>query len=169
MLPSVLPPPHRLVAQFEDGRITREQLQAAMAIHQQRILVEIAEARSNPMLAYLDEKLGKFAARRLERRYGERLIRMVLAALADIRGFPPADLLWNAGHPDIPLHCFFRMRREPVFRLLRITMDLRGVTVVIEHGRASKRDTSRQEIRLWRDRFGKLRPGPGECPGASRN
>ena len=29
-------------------------MQAAMAIHQQRILVEIAEARSNPMLAYLD-------------------------------------------------------------------------------------------------------------------
>ena len=58
-----------------------------MAIHQRRLLVEIAEVRQNPVLAYLDEKLGKFAAGRLERRYGERLIRMVLRALADIENF----------------------------------------------------------------------------------
>lgn len=130
-----------------------------MAIHQRRLLVEIAEVRQNPVLAYLDEKLGKFAAGRLERRYGERLIRMVLRALADIENFPPADLLWNAGHSDVPLHCFFRVRREPVFRLLRITMNPHGVTVIIEHGRASKRRTTRQEIHLRRDRFGKLHPG----------
>ena len=165
----MLPPPHRLVAQFEKGRITREQLQAAMAIHQRRLLVEIAEARSNPVLAYLDEKLSKFAASRLERRHGERLIRMVLRALSDIQDFPPADLLWNANHPDVPLHCFFRVCREPVFRLLRITMSPLGVTVIVEHGRASKRSTTRREIHLLRDRFGKLHPAASGFRGVSHN
>ena len=161
----LLPPPHRLVALFERGSITREQLQAAMTIHQQRLLVEIVEARENPVLAYLDEKLSRYAAYRLERRHGERLIRMVLKALADIDGFPPADLLWNANHPDVPLHCFFRIRREPVFRLIRITMDPLGVTVVIEHGRAAKRHATREEIHLMRDRFGLL-SASGFRPGA---
>ena len=59
-----------------------------MTIHQQRLLVEISEARENPVLSYLDEKLSRFAANRLERRHGERLIRMVLGALADIENFP---------------------------------------------------------------------------------
>lgn len=152
----LLPPPHRLVALFERGNITREQLQAAMTIHQQRLLVEIAEARENPVLAFLDEKLSRYAAHRLDRRHGERLIRMVLKALADIEGFPPADLLWNANHPDVPLHCFFRIRREPVFRLIRITMDPIAVTAVVEHGAAAKRHTTREEIKLVRDRFGHL-------------
>ena len=152
----LLPPPHRLIALYENGGITRAQLQAAMTIHQQRLLVEIAEARENPVLSCLDEKLSRYAAGRLERRHGERLIRMVLGALADIENFPPADLLWNAGHPDVPLHCFFRLRREPVFRLIRLTMDPLGVKVIIEHGRSSKRQTTRQEIQLLRDRFGNL-------------
>ena len=86
---------------------------------------------------------------------------MVLGALADIDNFPPADLLWNAAHPDVPLHCFFRLRREPVFRLIRLKVDPLGVKVLIEHGRAAKRQTTRQEIQLVRDRFGRLSAGSG--------
>ena len=157
----LLLPPHRLVALFEKGGITRAQLQAAMSVHQQRLLVEIAEARKSPALSFLDEKLSRYAASRLERRHGEKIIRMVLRALADIDGFPPADLLWNAEHPDVPLYCFFRLRREPVFRLISLTVDPLGVKVVIEHGRAAKRHTTRQEIQLLRDRFGKLTVGTG--------
>ena len=157
----LLLPPHRLVALFEKGGITRAQLQAAMSVHQQRLLVEIAEARKSPALSFLDEKLSRYAASRLERRHGEKIIRMVLRALADIDGFPPADLLWNAEHPDVPLYCFFRLRREPVFRLINLTVDPLGVKVVIEHGRAAKRHTTRQEIQLLRDRFGKLSAGTG--------
>lgn len=130
-----------------------------MAIHQQRLLVEIAEARQNPVLAYLDEKLSRFAASRLESRHGERLIRQVLTALAEIENFAPADLLWNAGHRDVPLYCFFRLRREPVFRLIRLKIDPLIVTAVVEHGRAAKRHTTRQEIQLLRDRYGNLRAG----------
>lgn len=156
---SLLPPPNRLFALFEKGQITREQLQAAMVIHQQRLLVEIAEARQNPVLTYLDEKLSRFAASRLEQRYGERIIRQILVALSEITNFPPADLLWNAGHRDVPLYCFFRLRREPVFRLIRIKMDPLAVTAVVEHGRAAKRHTTRQEFKLVRDRFGNLSAG----------
>ena len=156
---SLRPPPHRLCALFESGRITREQLQAAMRIHQQRLLTEIVEARANPVMAYLDLKRSKFAAALLERRHGARLIRQVLSALADLEGFQPAELLWNASHRDVPLHCFFRMRREPIFRLIRITMDPLTVTVVIAHGRAAKRHTTRQELLLVRDRFGNLSAG----------
>lgn len=157
----LLLPPHRLVALFERGGITRAQLQAAMNVHQQRLLMEIAEARKSPVLSFLDEKLSRYTASRLERRHGEKIIRMVLRALADIDDFPPADLLWNAEHPDVPLHCFFRLRREPVFRLISLTVDPLGVKVVIEHGRAAKRHTTRQEIQLLRDRFGKLSAGAG--------
>lgn len=160
MTRSLLPPPHKLFALFESGRITREQLQAAMGIHHQRLLVEIAEARENPLRAYLDEKLSRFAAARLERRHGEGLVRQVLAALAEIDQFPPADLLWNAGHRDVPLHCFFRLRREPVFRVIRIEREPLVVKVVLEHGRAAKRHTTRQEILLHRDRFGNLSAAP---------
>lgn len=156
---SLLPPPNRLFTLFESGQITREQLQAAMVIHQQRLLVEIAEARQNPVVAYLDEKLSRFAAARLERRHGERLVRQVLAALAEIDQFPLADLLWNAGHRDVPLYCFFRLRREPVFRLIRIELQPLMVKVVLEYGRAAKRHTTRQEILLQRDRFGNLSAG----------
>ena len=133
----LLLPPHRLMALFEKGGITRAQLQAAMSVHQQRLLLEIAEARKRPALSFLDEKLSRYVASRLERRHGEKIIRMVLRALADIDGFPPADLLWNAEHSDVPLHCFFRLRREPVFRLISLTVDPLGVKVVIEHGRAA--------------------------------
>ena len=157
----LLLPPHRLMALFEKGGITRAQLQAAMSVHQQRLLLEIAEARKRPALSFLDEKLSRYVASRLERRHGEKIIRMVLRALADIDGFPPADLLWNAEHSDVPLHCFFRLRREPVFRLISLTVDPLGVKVVIEHGRAAKRRTTRQEIQLFRDRFGKLTVGAG--------
>ena len=157
----LLLPPHRLMALFEKGGITRAQLQAAMSVHQQRLLLEIAEARKRPALSFLDEKLSRYVASRLERKHGEKIIRMVLRALADIDGFPPADLLWNAEHSDVPLHCFFRLRREPVFRLISLTVDPLGVKVVIEHGRAARRHTTRQEIQLLRDRFGKLTVGTG--------
>lgn len=130
-----------------------------MVIHQQRLLVEIAEARQNPVRAYLDEKLSRFAAARLERRHGERLVRQVLCALSELDHFPPSELLWNANHRDVPLHCFFRLRREPVFRIIRIEMQPLSVNVVLERGAASKRHTTREEYVLTRDRYGALSVG----------
>lgn len=128
-----------------------------MTIHQQQLLVEIAEARRNPVLAYLDDKLSKFTANRLERRHGERLIRQILRALSELENFPPANLVWNAGHRDVPLHCFFRIRREPVFRILRIERTCPYVKIVIEHGKAAKRHTTRQTLFLEQTRYGDLK------------
>jgi hypothetical protein len=155
----LLPPPHRLVALFESGRITRAQLQEAMSCHQRDLLSEIEQARRNPLLAYFDEHLSRYLVARLERNYGELLIRQVLAALSNLAGFPPANLLWNAGHRDVPLHCFFRIRREPVFRLVQLETGPLTVSVTVEHGKASKRLTTREEFLLHRDRFGNLVAG----------
>ena len=153
----LLPTPAQLFRLFENGDITRAQLQAAMMMHQHHLLGEIAEARRNPVAAYLDDRLSKRAASRLERRHGEGFLRQVLVAMGEIPGFPPSDLLWNAGHRDVPLHCFLRVRREPVFRILRIHSEPFYVKVLVEHGAARKRDTTREEVILRRNRFGRLR------------
>jgi hypothetical protein len=153
----LLPTPVQLFRLYENGDITRAQLQAAMAMHQHHLLVEIAEARRNPIAAYVDDKLSKRAAARLERRHGEGFVRQVLVAMGEIPGFPPSNLLWNAGHQDVPLHCFMRVRREPVFRILRIDVQPVMIKVLVEHGAARKRDTTREEVSLRRNRWGKLR------------
>ena len=153
---NLLPTPTQLFRLFENGDITRAQLQAAMSMHQHHLMLEIAEARRNPLGAYLDDRLSKRAAIRLERRHGEGFVRQVLAALGEIPGFPPSNLLWNAGHRDVPLHCFLRVRREPVFRILRIDVEPVHVKVLLEHGAAPKRRTNREEVTLRRNRYGKL-------------
>ncbi|NNC88095.1 MAG: hypothetical protein HKN82_06500 [Akkermansiaceae bacterium] len=155
-MPHLLPTPVQLFRLFENGDITRAQLQAAMSMHQHHLMIEIAEARRNPLAAYVDDRLSKRAAHRLERRHGERFVRLVLSALGEIPGFPPSNLLWNAGHRDVPLHCFLRVRREPVFRVIRIDTHPVVVKVLVEHGAARKRDTTREEITFRRNRFGKL-------------
>ena len=163
-----VPPPPRLFELLESGVISRQQLQAAMSYHQRLLLVEIAEARRNPVRSYLEERLNRFAAARLERRHGERLVRQVLVALGRMEGFPLANLLWNASHRDVPLHCFFRTRREPVFRILRLQREALMVSVVLEHGRAPKRHTTREEVRLRRDRHGGL-VAAGRAKGPARD
>ena len=90
-----------------------------MAEHAKGLIEEIEEDRKNPIAAYVDKVLSKQAANKLARRYTEPVVREVLAALAEVPDFPPAHLLWNAEHRDVPLHCFLRMRTEPVFRVLR--------------------------------------------------
>ena len=50
-----------------------------------------------------------------------------LGTLGAIETFPPAQILWNAGHADVPLHCFFRSKIEPVFRITRLEIQPPGV------------------------------------------
>jgi len=70
-------------------------------------------------------------------------------ALSEVGDFPPAERLWNASHPDLPLHSFMRMRRKPVFRLLSIHQDspahLRCLT---EHG-AEEDPDARPKRTTW--------------------
>ncbi|MEM1085691.1 MAG: hypothetical protein AAGI48_16405 [Verrucomicrobiota bacterium] len=128
------PTPPQLFDEFEDGRITREQLHAGLEWHAKGLVEEIIEAHENPVAAWWDTIFAKRAASRWTSRHGIWRIRHILFALSKVRDFEPANLLWNALHPDVPVHCFFRMRREPVFRMLRIE-NRRGILRVrVAHG-----------------------------------
>jgi hypothetical protein len=153
---STPPTPAQLFRQFDGGKITREQLHAAMADHARSLIEDIEDARRNPVLAYVDKLLSKQAAGKLRREHSEAVVREVLAALAEIPDFPPSHLLWNADHRDVPLYCFLRPRREPVFRILRLEVSVHRVLVSIEHGPAKRRDAIRESFTLRRHTDGQL-------------
>lgn len=116
----IQPTPPQLFDEFDAGRITREQLHAGLAWHARGLVEEIIEAHSNPLATWWEGMLAKRAAARLAGRHGIWRVRHVLAALSRIPDFEPARYLWNALHADVPLHVFFRLRSQPVFRLLKI-------------------------------------------------
>lgn len=118
-MPEPMIPP-QLFEEFEAGRITREQLHAAMAWHARELLVEVEEAVEDPKATWWETMLAKRASSRIANRHGARRVRSVLHALSRLDGFDHARYLWNALHPDVPLHCFFRMRRAPLFRLVAL-------------------------------------------------
>lgn len=145
--------PRLLFQQLDSGRISREQFRAAMDEHVREIIGEMIDDHANPAMAFLEQMLSRRAASKLLRRHEEPVIREVLMALAEIEDFPPARWLWNAAHPHIPLHAFFRSRREPVFRILHLEALPQIVMVTVEHGLAG---AQREEFRLRRDRRGRL-------------
>jgi hypothetical protein len=68
-----------------------------------------------------------------------------------IDGFPPAQILWNAGHADVPLHCFIRSRKEPVFRVKRLALKPMRVEIDVEYGANKKTETTRETISFQRN------------------
>lgn len=135
---AMIPTPRQLCAQFERGELERDEFQALMAVHARELIAEMEEDRMNPAAAWIERLLSGRAAARLVRRHGSRLLREVLVALSEVPDFPPARYLWNAGHPDVPLHCFLRIRREPVFRIVSIELKGREIVVATEHGAAPR-------------------------------
>lgn len=156
----MIPTPSQLFELFERGEIEREELQALMALHARELIQEMEEDYQHPAAAWMERLLAKRAASRLVRRHGERLLRELLGGLAEVADFPPARHLWNAAHPDVPLHCFLRIRREPVFRILSIDSKSGQITVTIEHGEAAKGKATRRTFLLKRDDRWKLRAEP---------
>jgi hypothetical protein len=152
----LLPTPAQLFREFERGRISRAQLHALMNEHAVALIAEMLEARRNPVAAWFDEQLSRQAAARLIRKHGEPVLREVLATLGELPHFPPARLLWNAGHPDVPLHCFLRTRREPVFRIVDFEARPSVVRLRIEYGPARRRDAYRESLVLRRTLGGAL-------------
>ena len=123
-----------------------------MAVHAQGIIEEIIEEKRNPVAARFERMQARRAASRLAKRHGEALVREILSGLAEVPDFPPSSLLWNAIHWDVPLSCFLRMRREPVFRVLKIEERGRlGARVEVEHGQAKRREATREEFVMRRD------------------
>lgn len=158
----MIPTPKQLFAQFERGEIEREELQALMAVHARELIGEMEEDYQNPAAAWIERLMARRAAGRLVRRHGSRLLREVLMALAEVEGFPPARHLWNASHPDLPLHCFLRMRREPVFRIARIEHRSEEIEVTTEHGDAGRGRATRTMFLLKRDDHWHLKAVPLE-------
>lgn len=146
-----LPTPPELFRQFERGDISREELQATMALHARGLIDQMEEERQNPKTSYLERLRNFAAARKLARKHGSKAIREILTAMGLIEGFPPAQILWNAGHADVPLHCFFRSRLEPVFRITRLEVHPMKVAIEVEYGAHDKKKTTRETIRFQRN------------------
>lgn len=156
-LSKMIPTPRQIFASFERGVMDRDEMHSLMALHAHELIAEMEENYQNPAAAWIESLLARRSARRLVRRHGSRLLREVLSALADVPEFPPARYLWNAVHPDVPLHCFLRMRREPVFRILSFEVLAGFIRVVVEHGEAAKGKGTRQTFALKRDPLWKLK------------
>lgn len=122
-----------------------------MALHARGLITEMETEQRNPKTSYMERLRNFAAARKLAKKYGTAKLRETLAAMGRIEGFPPAQILWNAGHSDVPLHCFFRSRHEPVFRITRMEMTAMRVEVDIEYGPHDKKATIRESITLQRD------------------
>lgn len=128
-----------------------------MALHARELIQEMEEDYQNPAMALIEGLLARRATRRLVRQHGTRLLREILIALSELPDFPPSRYLWNAGHPDVPLHCFLRIRREPVFRILGIAAKSGDFRVTVEHGLSKKGQGTRGVFQLKRDDFWKLK------------
>lgn len=151
-----LPTPAQLFRQLEQGRINSEQFRSLMTLHQRLLIEDIDDAARDPGLTWFDEVLNRRAARHLEKTYGEDIVRETLVALSEMPDFPPAHQIWNAGHKLVPLYCFLRARRTPVFRVIKMEVLPQMVGVVIEYGLSKKADCTREEITLRRNRQGQL-------------
>lgn len=118
-----------------------------MAIHARELIAEIEEDHQNPLAAWIESRLAKSSVKRLLRNHSAYRIREILTALSEAPDFPLAKYLWNAPHPDVPLHCFFRIRREPVFQILSIReeADLTEIHVEILRPRNRSRITLRRD------------------------
>ena len=154
---TALPPnPNKLFRMFDAGEISREELHAAMRVHAEALIAEMEEDHLNPLAAAFEEMKRRFAEAKLTRRHNEEEVREIFCALSELSDFPPALQLWNAAHRHVPLRCFLRPTREPVFRVLKLEAGSVRVKVTVEYGAAAKREATREEIDLVRNGFGVL-------------
>lgn len=145
------PTPPQLFRQFERGEISREELHACLALHARGLIAEMVEEQRHPKTSYLERLRNFAAARKLAKKHGAARIREILSTLGSIEDFPPAQILWNAGHADVPLHCFFRSKIEPVFRITRLEIQPMMVSLDVEYGPNDRSKTFRESILLQRN------------------
>lgn len=150
------PTPRRLFRMLDSREITPEEFRDAMAHHARGLIAEMEEVHQNPVAAWIEMLKNRRAASRLAKEHGEPLVREVLVALSDVPDFPLANWLWDADQPMVPLHCFLRSRREPVFRVLKIASAPFVLAVTVEHGGMRRGASVREKFSFGRDRFGRL-------------
>jgi hypothetical protein len=153
----MIPNPNQIFESLAKGEIEREEMQAMMAIHARELIAEMEEDHQNPAAALLEQLLARRASSKLARKHGGRVVREVLHALSEVADFPPSKYLWNALHPDVPLHCFLRMRRVPIFRI--VSMEKKGESVFVEtqHGSAEKGESVHRKFTMKRGDDWKLK------------
>lgn len=148
--------PRQLFRLFDSGSLSREQLREALQSHARELIEEMEDDHANPQASWLEGMINKHRAARLTRQHGEPKVREILLALSEVPNFRPAQFLWNADHMDVPLHCFLRSRRAPLFQVLKIVSAPFLLTVTVEHGGVKKGEATRELFTLERDRFGQL-------------
>lgn len=153
---SQVPTPRELFRRWDAGQLSREEFHQAMAVHAKELIHEIEEDKRNPVLAYLETLKARAVAMKLSIQHGEKLLREVMHALAMLENFPPARFLWNAAHVHVPLHCFFRIGREPVFRIIRLNATAQSALVEVEYGSNQRALAMREEFVLRRNRRSEL-------------
>lgn len=147
-----LPTPPQLLQRFENGLIDREELHAMMAMHARALIAEMELEREYPLESRLEQWRNRHHAARLSARHGERRVREVLHALSAIEDFFPANLLWNAAHLHVPLHCFIRSKRAPIFRVKKMNTSAASVTVWLEYNVVDGGEIIKEKIHLLRNR-----------------
>lgn len=148
--------PRQIFRAYDRGELSREQFREAMRVHAEDLIEEMEEVHQNPLAAWMETLKNRRLAWRLSRQHGERLIREILVALSDVPDFPLARWLWDADRPHLPLYCFLRTRREPVFRVLRVNSAPFLLSVLIEYGSLKKQQATREKFVFERDAFGRL-------------
>lgn len=146
--------PRQLFRLFDAGTLSREQLRESLMQHAHELIEEMEDVHANPQASWLEGLINKHHAARLMRFHGESMVREIMLALSEVPNFAPARFLWNADHADMPLHCFVRTRREPLFRILKIISAPFTLEAIVEHG--SKQALVQERFSLERDRFGQL-------------
>lgn len=147
----MIPTPRQIFASFERGEIERDEVHALMALHARELISEMEEDFQNPAAAMIEMLLARRSAGRLIRQHSSRMLREILVALSEVENFPPARYLWNAAHPDVPLHSYLRMRRNPVFRIAAIRPHPEKIEVDVEFGEAGRGKASKRSFILKRN------------------
>ncbi|TLD71047.1 hypothetical protein FEM03_09040 [Phragmitibacter flavus] len=124
--------------------------------HSEQLIEEMVEVHQNPIAAWMEMLKNRRLAWRLARLHGEVLVREIFVALSELPKFPLANWLWNADRPLIPLYCFLRTRRDPIFRVIKIETAPFVVIAHIEYGNASSEKPTRERFSFDRDNVGRL-------------
>ncbi|MGE9266921.1 MAG: hypothetical protein ACQKBY_02395 [Verrucomicrobiales bacterium] len=148
--------PNQLYRRYEAGEMEFDEVVEKINEFALDLIEEMEEERGNPVASYVDRLLNKRAAAKLVKEHGEAEVRETLVALSELEDFEPALLLWNADHWDVPLHCFIRLKREPVFRLTKLRVRSREVRAEFEYGAAKRGKATRERVLLkrnWKERL----------------
>ncbi len=151
-----VPTPQQLFRWLDSGRISQEEFRKAMAVHARELIQDMEQEHANPLVAKFNALMNRREAWKWTRRHGEAVIREILCALMDEERFAPGRWLWNAAHPHVPLHCFFRTRGSPLLRFVEMNVQPQAVTLLVEHGGSETLAPVQEHFFLRRNRHTQL-------------